>query len=86
MDHMQHPIDRRIDVDVTATFGFDFQSSDTYDWSVLNGFICLEYIVPIHDMRCCSTVSQLDIIQNSFIYSIEVGDIMVIKIKILPTL
>ncbi len=86
IDCMRHPIDHCIDVDITTTFGFDSQSSDACDWSVLNRFISLEYIMPIYDVRRCSAVSQPDIIQNSFIYSVEVGDIMVIKIKVLLVL
>jgi len=37
-------------------------------------------------MRSSCTISQPIIVQSAFVYSIEVGDIMVLKIKVLPLL
>jgi len=79
-------IEHHVNIDVAVPFSLGLKTSNTSDQSVLNGFISFEYITLFHDVRCCRTVSQPDIVQSSFVYSIEVGGIMAIKIKVLPTL
>ena len=81
---VSYPIKCHVNIDITASYSLDLKASDASNWSVLNGFISLEYIASIYNVRCCHAVSQPDIIQNSFVYSIEVGDIMAIEVKVLP--
>jgi hypothetical protein len=79
-------IERRVNIDVAAPFCLGSKASDTGDRSVLNRFISFEYIALIHNVRRCRAVSQPDIVQSSFVYSVEVGGIVAIEIKVLPML
>jgi hypothetical protein len=79
-------IEHCVNIDIAVPFSLGSKASDTDDQSILNGFISFEYIASIHNVRHCHAVSQLDIVQSSFIYSIEVGGIMAIEIKVLPML
>ena len=83
---MSFTIECRVNINVAAPYSLGSKTSDTGNWSALNGFISFKYIMSIHDVRCCCTVSQPDIIQNPFIYSVKVGSIMAIEIKVLPML
>ena len=79
-------IERHVNIDVTTPFSLGLKASDAGDRSVLNGFISFEYIASIHNVRRCRAVSQPDIVQSSFVYSVEVGGIVAIEIKVLPML
>ena len=73
MDGVGFAIERCVNIDVAAPFSLSLKTSDASDRSVLHRFISFEYITSIHDVRRCRAVSQPDIVQSSFVYSVEVG-------------
>jgi len=83
---MSLAVNRHIDVDIALSFGVSSQTSDTGNRGVVNRFICFEDVTLIDNMRSCCTVSQLVIVNSTLVYSVEVGDIMAIKVKVLPLL
>jgi len=85
-DGVYFTINHHIDVNIAASFGIGLQTSNTSDWSVVNGFKCFKDITLVDNVQGSCTVCQPIIIQCALVYSIIVGNIIIWEVKVLAML